>query len=383
MGALLNTSGGGAGREPGLDTLRASAIIAVMSFHMIGVLPESWSVVSQFGWMGVDLFFVLSGYLIGSQLLAPYARGLQPSIAQFYRRRFFRILPAYLVVVALYACWPAWREARGFGPLWKFLTFTENFFFDPHHRSFSHVWSLCVEEHFYLVLPLLVAAMMKRPSLRRTAILIGGLMVGGVALRGMAMLNQWDFYKYIYYPTEMRLDGLLVGVTLALVKAFRPEWWAAGMRRGHMALLSGVALVGAVMWTFRDEGMGSETGWPAFGMVFGLPLLAIGLGMIVASSLSEDGWLRRWRVPGARSIATLAYALYMTHKAIVHLARTYLPAWTSAQDFKAAAVYAVSCLAAAALLHFAVERPFLRLRDWLEHRPVKDVAGELGAEPAL
>jgi peptidoglycan/LPS O-acetylase OafA/YrhL len=370
-------------REPGLDTLRACAIVAVMSFHLIGVLPKSWSVASQFGWMGVDLFFVLSGYLIGSQLLLPYASGQRPSISQFYRRRFFRILPAYLVVVALYAGWPAWRETRGFGPLWKFLTFTENFFFDPYQRSFSHVWSLCVEEHFYLVLPLLVAAMMRRPSARRTGVLIAALVLGGIALRGVAVTHQWDFYKFIYYPTEMRLDGLLAGVTLALGRAFRPAWWAAMTRRGHASFFSGLALVAAVMWTFRGEGMGDETGWPAAGMILGLPVLALGLGLIVASSLSDNGLLKRGRVPGAQTVATLAYALYLTHKAVVHLDRRYLPALTSGQDLKAAAVYAISCAAAAGLLHFAVERPFLRLRDWLEGRPARQIEYELESEPAL
>ena len=383
LGAVMRQVSGSFVRAPGLDTLRASAIVAVMSFHMIAVLPENWTVVTQFGWMGVDLFFVLSGYLIGSQLLLPYANGERPSILQFYRRRFFRILPAYLVVVTLYACWPAWREARGFGPVWKFLTFTENFLFDPHNRSFSHVWSLCVEEHFYLVLPLLVAAMMLKPSARRTVVLIGGLMGGGIAFRGVAMMHHWDFYKFIYYPTHMRLDGLLVGVSLALVKVFRPEWWATGKRRGHAAFFSGLALVAAVMWAFRDEGMGRETGWPEWGMIFGLPVLAIGLGLIVASSLSENGWLSRWRLPGAQAIATLAYGLYMTHKAIVHLDRLYLPTLTANQDFRAVAIYVVSCVAAAALLHFAVERPFLRLRDWLENRPAKELEYELENEPAL
>jgi peptidoglycan/LPS O-acetylase OafA/YrhL len=75
--------------------------------------------------------------------------------------------------------------------------------------------------------------------------------------------------------------------------------------------------------------------------------------------------------------------LYLTHKAVVHLDRRYLPALTSGQDLKAAAVYAISCAAAAGLLHFAVERPFLRLRDWLEGRPARQIEYELESEPAL
>jgi peptidoglycan/LPS O-acetylase OafA/YrhL len=85
----------------GLDTLRMCAIVAVMIYHLQDALPTSITAVGQYGWMGVDLFFVLSGYLIGYQLLKPYARSGQFSIGLFYQRRFFRILPAYLVVLLL------------------------------------------------------------------------------------------------------------------------------------------------------------------------------------------------------------------------------------------------------------------------------------------
>jgi peptidoglycan/LPS O-acetylase OafA/YrhL len=112
-------------RLPGLDTLRAIAIVAVMLFHLGWLLPKSFAPVSRFGWMGVDLFFVLSGYLIGSQLLKPYLAGETPSIAGFYRRRIYRILPAYLFVLSLYFTLPVWREEDGISPLWQFLTFTE------------------------------------------------------------------------------------------------------------------------------------------------------------------------------------------------------------------------------------------------------------------
>ncbi len=130
-------------RLPGLDTLRAAAIVAVMLYHLGSFLPEKMTAVAQLGWMGVDLFFVLSGYLIGTQLLRPYVTGEKPSIREFYRRRAYRILPAYLVVLWLYLAFPAWRESPAMQPLWQFLTFTVNLFFvdfSPH--AFSHVWSL-------------------------------------------------------------------------------------------------------------------------------------------------------------------------------------------------------------------------------------------------
>ena len=103
----------GKDRLAGLDTLRAVAILAVMAFHLKSRLPDGFAVAGKFGWMGVDLFFVLSGYLIGSQLLKPMREGRGVDVLGFYRKRAYRILPAYLAVLAAYLVWPGWREDAG------------------------------------------------------------------------------------------------------------------------------------------------------------------------------------------------------------------------------------------------------------------------------
>jgi peptidoglycan/LPS O-acetylase OafA/YrhL len=370
-------------RESGLDALRAIAIIAVMLYHFRRFLPESFGVIAQYGWMGVDLFFVLSGYLIGYQLLRPYSIGERPSVLTFYRRRLFRILPAYLVVVALYETVPAWREDPGFGPLWKFLTFTENIRFNPDFHAFSHAWSLCVEEHFYLLLPLLVVAMMRRPSVGKTILLMGAVMLGGMLLRFHALTPDVAYWPVIYYPTWMRLDGLLVGVALASVRVFRPLWWASLIQRGHATFLAGLIFVGFVMWLFRNDGLGDTQGAGAWGTVIGFPILAVGLGLVLSSSVSTNGLLSRFRIPGVRAIAALAFTLYLTHKGAAHLDRIYLPSLTSGRDVRTAMIYTVSCLAAALVLHFCVERPFMLLRDRFDKRPIQAIEQQMLADPAL
>ena len=379
-------------RLHGLDTLRALAILLVILFHLQTVLPESLLSVASVGWIGVDLFFVLSGFLIGSQLLNPYLTGSRPRLGEFYRRRAYRILPAYLGVLVLYFTVPVWREAPGLASVWKFCTFTWNLDINlPRPWAFSHVWSLCVEEHFYLVLPVLVLWRMRRPSLSKTVGLIAGLVLLGMAVRWYELVHVvrvvgdaervWiPFVKRIYYPTYSRLDGLLVGVTLALVRSFRPGWWATATRRAYTLLLLGVATTGTALWLF-------DWGYPSadsvVSTVLGFPLLSLGLGMLVVSSVSGNGLLRL-RVPGAKLIATLAFALYLTHKEIVHLDGIYLEhrLGYAQGSWSAAAVYGVTCLLAAMLLYRCVELPFLRLRDRRARMTVETVQ-EMRAEPAL
>ncbi|MFL5348331.1 MAG: acyltransferase family protein [Hyalangium sp.] len=134
---------------PGLDTLRALAILMVVSFHYPhDGAPEWFESVAHFGWIGVDLFFVLSGFLIGRQLLAPLAVGERPRLGVFCMRRLMRVVPAYWVVLAVYALVPDAREQPNLAPLWSMLTFTQNLNLEG--GAFSHAWSLCIEEQFYL-----------------------------------------------------------------------------------------------------------------------------------------------------------------------------------------------------------------------------------------
>jgi peptidoglycan/LPS O-acetylase OafA/YrhL len=376
-------------RLPGLDTLRAVAILVVMVFHLQGLLPDAFAPVARYGWMGVDLFFVLSGYLIGSQLLRPVREGRRLSLRDFYRKRAYRILPVYLAVLALYIVWPLWREAHGISPLWQFLTFTENFFVDYSvNHAFSHVWSLCVEEHFYLLLPMIVLAISHSPSIAKTVALLAFLVALGIAIRSYVYVHvllplgpdsdsfSVRYIERIYYPTYTRLDGLLAGVALALLRLFRPAWWSALLLRANWLLAGGVALMGVTLWLFADR-------VSFLGNVIGFPLMALALALLVMVAADRQCWFGRLRVPGAKIIATLAYSLYLTHKEVAHLDERWLPKLMDAQDWKSVAVIAISCLAVAALFYFTIERPFLALRDRREGRRAANVDAEARIEPAL
>ena len=133
-------------RQAGLDLLRALAIVVVVIYHAALFGFKLPSRVDRFGWIGVDLFFVLSGYLIGGQLLAPLARDRPIKLGRFFARRALRIMPAYFIVLAIYFLLPSWREYPEMSqPLWKFLLSVQNIALHG-GTAFSHAWSLSVED---------------------------------------------------------------------------------------------------------------------------------------------------------------------------------------------------------------------------------------------
>ncbi|GFZ99818.1 acyltransferase family protein [Dyella caseinilytica] len=345
-------------RLSGLDLLRAIAILWVMLFHswIVGGLGDPFQPIGDYGWMGVDLFFVLSGYLIGYQVLKPLSLRQPLHFAEFYRRRTYRILPAFLVVLAVYAWFPSWREAPGMQPAWQFLTFTLNLLIDyQHNEAFSHAWSLCVEEQFYLVFPALAWLLTRRPSLPVTLCVGSVIVAAGMLLRAYAARHNLDYLENIYYPTYTRLDGLLAGVTLAAIQAYRPSVWSLLQRNGNILTLIGLAVVGIAIWLFRDR----LTFMPS---VFGFPLLSFGIALLVAACAGRQG-LGRWRVPGTGWIAGMSYSLYLSHKLALHAVARWLAAHPAVHGWVAFVLYAVAITLLGTLLHYGVEQPFLRLRD--------------------
>jgi peptidoglycan/LPS O-acetylase OafA/YrhL len=368
-------------RAAGPDLLRALAILLVMLFHLpLAAVPASLSGVKSYGWLGVDIFFVLSGYLIGQQVMRPQILGRPPRMADFYLRRAFRILPAFLAILALYVLVPAAREAPTLAAPWRFLTFTVNVGLDNRAtRAFTQAWSLCVEEHFYLVLPLLILALGRLRSARLALALGAAIIAGGAALRGTLWLafvqprltaGQLDgltsvYLQWVYYPTWCHLDGLTFGVLTAAGRSFRAEAWhrlvppQRALPAGLLLLAGGLLLIGH---------RGSAAGLPIVmqslpGAMFGFPMFAGGCALLLSALLDLER--SPWRLPCVGQVATLSYSLYLTHKAVMHADRVWLGdgALTGATGL---ATYLATCIAAAALLWAAVERPFLRLRQrWI------------------
>jgi peptidoglycan/LPS O-acetylase OafA/YrhL len=351
-------------RQPGLDLLRALAIVVVVIYHtgIFGfALPYD---VHRFGWVGVDLFFVLSGYLIGGQLVSQLGGRRHIRFGRFYARRALRILPAYLVIVAVYFSLPALREFPAISPLWKFLISVQNIGLRG-GTAFSHAWSLAIEDQFYLLLPLVLIALSRS---RRTAfatpclIFLGGLLLRGFLAHQLRSESGGVSYRgyqfWIYYPTWTRLDPLVFGVALAAIERYRPSWWSALTRFAPWLLLPAL---GAIVFALY---MGETDVLTIWTCVWQLPLIALGMAALLVCAVSTRLPLCRVEIPGAAFLASVAFSVYLSHKLVIHsviqLCNRYSLSLTSVW---ALLLIEIAVYLAGAALFFAVERPFLRFRN--------------------
>ena len=214
-------------RLHGLDTLRALAVTLVVLHHytlFVSNDDDTFGWVGRIGWAGVDLFFALSGYLIGNQIFKALKTDGGLSLKAFYARRLLRTLPNYLVVLAIYFMWPAWGENAALAPAWRYLSFTQNLGLAP-GTAFSHSWSLAIEEQFYLLLPALaLLGIALRLRIGAGWIFIACVIGAGMLVRARLWSGHVDageygiyfYYKLIYYSSLCRLDELVAGVALAL-----------------------------------------------------------------------------------------------------------------------------------------------------------------------
>jgi peptidoglycan/LPS O-acetylase OafA/YrhL len=354
----------------GLDHLRALAIVFVFLFHyfiLSGGQPEWLPDFAKFGWTGVDLFFVLSGFLISSQLFAQIKRGQKISFKKFFLKRFFRIVPAYLFIVGVYFCFPFFREKESLPPFWKFITFTQNLGLNlKDFGTFSHAWSLCVEEHFYLLLPLILILFQFTNLLKRSYWLLIALLLFGFAIRIYSYNqfylpkiedgNGWLYwYKYIYYPTYNRLDGLLVGISIASVHQFLPAIWDKITKYGNLFIvLSFAVLTSAYFLCYNQMTFNAS--------VFGFSLIAIGYGFMVIGAVSSTSFLYKWNSKVTTLIATLSYSVYLTHKGVIHMTHQLLFHYEFDNNLMLL-ICIGTCIGFAYLLHLTIEKPFMKLRN--------------------
>lgn len=359
-------------RLPALDSLRAFAIIIVLLYHYKVVVSgeDTFGYITQIGWMGVDLFFVLSGYLIGDQILGPLMRREPFAIGRFYARRLLRTLPNYYALCLLYILGPDLLIGHSTSDWWRFLTFTQNFDFRP-GVTFSHSWSLCIEEQFYLIAPLVfvLAARYKHPALACWLIILFGLGLG-VGSRINAWFNHGEtnisgnnYYQFIYYASLSRFDELLPGVALALIKNAHPALFKRLLTRSQYCLAIGMAGFAGLGYAYGLLHYQDHKGYNFFLSTFGYTCIALSFMCIVLSALAPASLLGRRAIPGAGALALVSYALYLIHKPLFKLLIAPLESLgINTHHWLGATIILSASLAAACALFYCVETPFMRLR---------------------
>ncbi|AZP11887.1 acyltransferase family protein [Undibacterium parvum] len=361
------------GRLHGLDTLRSCAILLVLMYHYKVVVSraDTFGIFSQIGWSGVDLFFVLSGYLIGNQIFASLRRQ-DFSLKNFYIRRFLRTLPSFYVVLAFYFLLPGVMGGSSPPSLWRFLSFTQNLGLHT-GTAFSHAWSLCIEEQFYLILPALALLFVAgsrylKKSMIYAWLLLLGLICGAIALRAYLWQNYVQdaesFYGYIYYSSLARFDELLPGVALALIKNYHRPVWSRLQQWGNQFLLLGLGCVALMFYLFANYHYVEPQGYTYAMTTWGYSLMAISFSLLVLAALSPSCLLHKFKIPGCSYLALWSYAIYLVHKAVFFiLSAPIKQAGIGLESALGLSLMLLCSLIAGYLLYALVETPFMRLRE--------------------
>jgi peptidoglycan/LPS O-acetylase OafA/YrhL len=287
-------------RNESLDTLRACAILLVILAHtVLSFGAPSGLAPLQFGGTGVDLFFVLSGWLLGGQLFKEYSRFGNIEIRRFWLRRWIRTIPLYYVVLVLSVGQRvATKDVVDFP--WQYFLFVQNYYYPLEFFSIS--WSLCVEEQFYLVIAPFVAISLFL-SKKTLTLSLSTLLILPFFFR---------FFGWFDYPeeTHVRWDGCIVGVILAQIKYQYQDIWEVMLRHAKKCA---VICLGLYIMQFIAR-YNPEWGLNDFDNLF----LAIIFGSWVTyastGKYSADKYLF---FPGANHIATRSYSMYLLHPEIL------------------------------------------------------------------
>lgn len=347
------------GYRPWLDGLRGIAISLVFVNHLQFFIYQGGPLFGwlflPFGGLGVDVFFVLSGFLITTLLLEEHESKSQINLKNFYIRRALRLLPALLFLllgVLLYsrAFMPS-EDANSAARLSVIAIFyCTNWFFALGGNSdlLGHLWSLAVEEQFYLVWPFALSLLL-RSRLSKRAMLLFMISLVAIVCAHRVLLASSATAARVYFGSDTRADSLLTGCAVAMAVSWRllPRWTSAVLK--HVGLLSIFVIT---VYVFDLFGLGRTlytTGFTVFALAVGFLILRL---MVAPSQLVS--LLER---PALVWIGKLSYSLYLWHFFTIGL--------TLRMPFSNAVRVAVSIpisFGMAACSYYLIEKPFLKLK---------------------
>ncbi len=362
-----------------LDGLRGIAVLLVLMRHSFELVPGGFGPqwLDDFlrgGYFGVDIFFVLSGFLITSLLLDERESSGAVRMRSFYGRRALRLMPALVVMLGVVSIVLV-LDGSTWSSLWPTVR-SSLFYYQNWHSvwdetqlaaEFGHLWSLSIEEQFYIVWPVVLLAMValwKRQSVRVAALALGVLWVVWYRIQ---VWNSGVGWAYVFVRTDTRIDALLIGCLVA----FLFQWQVVRARALHIAAWGGLAVVLATV--ARTNPL------QAYVYKGGLTLGAIGVGCMVLA-IAEGTWrgARLFDVKPLRAVGKVSYGLYLWHFPVFVLLLRHSASWNSGVRV---VVGVVLSGVVTALSWYVVERPALKLKDkWFARSTVQQA--KLPALPA-
>jgi peptidoglycan/LPS O-acetylase OafA/YrhL len=339
-------------RIPSLDGARAISIGLVIVAHLdlVRHVPGLWRL--DTGNLGVRVFFVISGFIITTLLLTELHRTGSVSLASFYRRRIFRILPAYYMFLGTVMLLSVFRGGEAtWTKVWPAAIFVADYVNVP--LSVGHTWSLAVEEQFYLLWPTMFLLGLRRSYVGCIAILFISPL-----LRFLADIGIWPTSPR--YAFECVADALAVGCLLAIL---RDRLWENSIYKKFVSSpLSLLPLLMAVLLIAIEQEKG------AIYYTVGLSTLNFGIAIALDRYMRTPGSMvgRLLNLAPIVWLGTLSYSLYLWQQ---------LFAWAPLPTY----LKLLFMLGCATISYYAVERPFQRLRRWLEVRGVAAAVKQPGA----
>lgn len=335
---------------PALDGLRGVAVLLVLFTHVWEVTPRL-TPRPFYGFLGVDIFFVLSGFLITALLLREQASGAV-SFRGFYRRRALRLLPALFALVAAYSVYAAVTDLGT--RVWPTML-SMVFYFDNWRIVFGgikattppglgHMWSLSIEEQFYMLWPAILIIGLKRQLSIVVAIIAAVILV--IHLDRAVFWSHGTNWVYLYVRTDARADSLLIGALVALL-------WVRGYLPTRYTAIAAIPAMAFFAWCLHFQPT-SE-----FFPRGGYTLVALAVAVVLLAVL-DGGWLAAvFSFAPLRAVGRVSYGLYLWHFPAFLAVRRYGSHLSSTPRLTLALVLAAGLTVAS---WFAIERPFLRLK---------------------
>ena len=339
------------GYEPALDGVRALAVLFVMVGHLNLVYA---------GGLGVDIFFVLSGYLITAILFAEFAVNGRIDLKKFYARRALRILPAVMLLLLVLNVFAAITQSRGQAETLRWDSLGALFYIANWLRAFGrdlgilgHLWSLSIEEQFYLLWPITLAFLLSRKLSANQILLVIGCLVVAVNLDRISLYRGIESFNRIYNGLDTRADALLLGCALALFSdkiATSSVWQALG--------LIGAMFVGYVLFLAYPVPANLQV---PFGLTIGGTLFALGTAFFLAAiHANPRAILVRWlALPPLVWTGRISYGLYLWHFPVFTVVGAGLPVLRPMQS---GALKILATFCCATLSYYLLERPCLNLK---------------------